>query len=357
MTTGATQSLSQRLATFFKFRRSRALSGLGAFALPVEIILEISLHLDNTSRTSLALTCRTFNLCFYRNPPLEPAETEQLLLLLERDLARLYYCHYCVKLHPWKRRASKSIRPRCFVDTPCKEEINYYPFPTHFYEIPYHYARVVMNRHLYGPEHGPSLTKLTERIRESCFCYKGLSNSVTQEARIVDDQLLILSLISWSHSKGDSKFLKDRMNFVGHSVCPHLTLGTGFVDHAPRQLPELAHDNTTSRPFTPCEQSRGSCTVCLTDYSIDITWRGEKKGFLIQVAVFRQLGDCRSPFDWVWHNSSTMYPKQEGRMARTVNSEKYRPGCVRDRWNGARCVVRDYKKWAGVRATEKAGVY
>lgn len=49
--------------------------------------------------------------------------------------------------------------------------------------------------------------------------------------------------------------------------------------------------------FRLCEEAFGSCPFCLTDYRIDILWQGAKKGHVIKLFVYRQLGDYRSPFE------------------------------------------------------------
>lgn len=291
----------------------------------------INSHLNNSSMTSLALTCQTLHrLCFPKHPLLDTAEKEELLLLLEKDVATLYFCHYCVKLHRWHGRWSRSISPWYEERMPCKRSLDNHLFLPITCHIPYYYARLVMNRHFYGPTHGPPSHKLKERAR---FYYSdGVVESVSQHARIVDDQLLVLFVKSISHSRGDSTSLRSHINSMGHSVCEHLTLAEGCPDYAPIQLPELAKDTTTPSLFLPCDQAFGSCTFCLTDYSINISWQGERKGYVVEVFIYCQLGDCRSPFGWSWHTMSTLQTEEEPRTAYPLD---YRPGYVRDRWNKA----------------------
>lgn len=328
---GAAQWLSQRLVTLFRPRRPR--SSLGAFALPPEIILMIATYLTKPSVISLALTCRTLrSLCFPRRSRLNTAEKEELLLLLEKDIATLYFCHYCVKLHRWHTRWGKSISPWVEEDLPCKQHLlrNSLCLPLTCY-IPYHHARLVMNRHFYGPTHGLPLHKFEKRVWLHCRSSR-VTDSESLSARIVDDKLLVLSVKTMSHSRGDSKTLRDYVDSLGHTACRHLTLDKGSPHYAPVQLPELAKDKTAPGHFAPCDQSFGSCTFCLTDYCIDISWRGRRKGYIIKVSVYRQLGDCRSPFDWSWRSMATLQPVDEPRTAYPL---EYRPGIIRDRWNKA----------------------
>lgn len=152
----------------------------------------------------------------------------------------------------------------------------------------YYYARLVMDRHLHGPTHGPPSHKLGH-LSYTLYSSDGVVNTVSQHARIVD---CLLSVKTMSHSRGDSTWLRSHIDYNGYFICSHLTLGDGWPDHAPRQLPELAKDEATPSPFLPCDQAFGSCTICLTDYSINIFWQGEKKGYVVKVFVYLQLGEC-----------------------------------------------------------------
>jgi hypothetical protein len=331
MVVGAIQWLSQRLATLGRPRRPR--SSLGAFALPPEIILMVTTNLTNPSVISLALTCRTlYSICFPQRPHLNTAENEELLLLLEKDMATLYFCHYCAKLHRWHTRWGKSIYPWVEEDLPCKQHLQRNPvfLPPRCY-IPYHHARLVMNRHFYGPSHGLPLHRLEKRV---CLHLplSRVTDSESLHARIVDDKLLLLSVKTMSHPRGDSKALRNYVDSRMRPACNHLTLSKGRPNNAPVQLPELVKNKTTPARFAPCDQSFRSCAFCLTDYCIDISWRGTKKGYIIKAYVYRQLGDCRSPFDWSWRTMTTLQTVEEPRTAYPL---EYRPGIIRDRWNKA----------------------
>jgi hypothetical protein len=68
----------------------------------------------------------------------------------------------------------------------------------------------------------------------------------------------------------------------------------------------------------------------MTDYCIDIYWDDEKKRYVLDWSVWRELGDCRSPFDRTWRMIKvSTFGFEESRAL------KYRPGIVRDRWNRA----------------------
>jgi hypothetical protein len=320
---------SRRFLALFRPRRPR--SGLGRFALPPELILMIATHLNGLSIISLALTCRGLHrLCFPQRPNLNTTEKEELLLLLEKDIATLYFCHYCVKPHRWYKRWDNSISPRVEEGLPCKLQLlrNFLCLPLTCY-IPYHLARLVMNQHIYGLNHGLPLHIFEEQARIH-YPLSGATDSESLHARIVDDKLLLLSVKTISHSRGHSKTLRGYVDSLGHRVCRHFTLWKGHYHYAPVQLPELARDTNALRYFAPCNQSLGSCPFCLTDYCVDISWRGIRKGYFIKVLVYRQIGDCRSPFDWSWRSMTTLQTVDEPRTAHPL---EYGPGIVVDRWN------------------------
>jgi hypothetical protein len=323
--------VGQRLTK--QIRLIRASSSLGAFCLPTEIILMIISHLDGPSKVSLSLTCQSLhNLCFSGSPPLDLAGKRSLLLLLERDVASLYFCHRCIKLHHWHTRWSRSMTPWYKETMTCKRggdgDRLYFP---HINYIPYFHARLIMNRHFYGPTHGPPVKKIEGRAL-SFHHLHGFVEKASQHARIVDDHLLVSSAITMYHSRGDSSLLRNRIEDMGDDICAHLTMARCWHLSATTQLPELVKDAAAPHEFRPCEQVIGSCILCLTDYRIDISWRGAKKGYVIKIFVYRQLGDCRSPFDWSWR---ARLDSQTERIPRTAYSPNYGPGYVRDQWNKA----------------------
>jgi hypothetical protein len=314
------------------FRRMCSPSNLPALNLPLEIMLMIATHLDECTLVSLALTCRSLHgLWNPRYLPLQLAGKEKLLLLLERDIPFLYYCHYCIKLHHWHGRWSRSIAPWYQERLPCKNSLEkrLYHLPT--CSIPYYHARLVMNRHIYGSKHGLPLNILKNRAHSITHEDGGVC-SVSQHARIFKDQLLVLSVITMTHLRGDSVSLRDRIDEYGWPVCEHLTLSQGYPDSIPTQLPELARKGNASRQFLTCGPAFGSCTFCLTDYTINIIWQGARKGYKIEVLVHRGLGDCRTPFNWHWRTISIRYPTEQPRSAHLPDQ---RPGSIRDQWNKA----------------------
>jgi hypothetical protein len=311
-------------------RQWRASPGLGVLALPHEIILLITSHLNNVSTTSLALTCRClYSICFPILQTLTKREKVELLSSLERDVAAFYFCHFCVKLHRWHMNWARALPAQYATCMQCLRCMDSRVYLASSWIISYEYARLVMNRHFYGSTHGPSL-----RILKQMDSYRdsfGVRRTFSHTPCIIDNQPLLKSFIRVSHSQGDPASLRDSIECLGPRVCQHIALAKGRSRLTLVQLPEIVPDGSTPDLFTPCDQSLGSCAFCSTDYIIKISWRGKRKGYVIKVRTCRQLGDCRSPSAWSWHSMSITSGMliNEARISRPSRSK---PGCVRDLW-------------------------
>jgi hypothetical protein len=303
-------------------------SPTGISNLPTEIILEVASYLDAVSSTSLALTCRRlYTVSFPKRLIIQGSERELLLLLLERDLPSFYFCQFCVKLHdwhgPWKSTPWPSGRFGL-----CGPEMSRHIVDLEPHFIAYPFARLVVNRHLYGPEHGPDLHHLNCQSKKESI-ENGTVQHTSRSARIVEGQLLIYTSMSLSHCRGDSQLLRQYLDSWRPIVCVHLRLGRpNTLIHGSVQLPELVHEEGASSIFTLCHNAQGSCVFCLTDYIIEVTWQGERMGYRISLTTYRQPGDCRSPLDWGWR---TMADRYIGNLP--LRSTRYGTGYVRNQWN------------------------
>lgn len=346
----ACQQVHRRLRSLLEPRSS--LRSLGAFALPTEVILIITSQLDTLSSTALALTCRTlYSICFGKNELLSKCQEKQLLLWLEQESPPCYFCHRCLKLHRWHKRWSRYILPCGDFNTPCAPSP--YPLIASIYLtaprcLQYSYARLIMKRHLYGPEHGPALRTLERRRYRVCR-WDELVQICKQDARIIDNQLLIRATMTLSHPRGDVTALRKCIDTAGgdrRGLCSHIWLRRALYQGNPAQLPELVkndNDHQSSEEFSLCSQAMGSCVFCLTDYSVSVEWQGKRKGYLIVITTHRQIGDCQSPHDWAWQTMTDTFTEGYSRRAHPAG---YRQGYVRDRWNKVDGVVEETRgKW------------
>jgi hypothetical protein len=346
MAISAVRWLLRRLSTLILPLPHRAL------ALPPEIILIIVTYLDNPSTIALSLTCQNLHaLCFSRALHLNAQEKEYLLLSLERDVPNLYFCHRCTKLHPWYPRWGYAHH-KYYKTLPCQHHHDKgLMLLPHLWWFSYHHARLFVNRHLYGPAHGLSLDRLDHNSRIHLLePYKTkVVYSESLQARILDDRLLLSATTTMSNAKGEVRSLRDYVDEQGDLICPHLTMSRRRGKYVPVQLPELNVERVTevgrlegvADPssvdksnrlgyFAPCRKSLGSCSVCLTDYDINITWNDGKSAFIITISTYHDLGQCRSPYDWSWRALTT---RNRIGTSRRAHEQDCGVGVVRDRWN------------------------
>lgn len=259
-----------------------------------------------------------------------------LILLLEADLADVYYCLDRVELHWWCNGWSGFRCVRYEWSFWCRRSNILFLPVTHF--VPYYYARLVMNRHFCGPSHGPYI-KIIEDRGSSVNHADGCVESSSQHARVIEDQLTVKSAISLWHARGHIMSLGKRIDDLGPPICNHLSFRKPRFKPGPVQLPGLVEDMRNSCGFQVSDHALGSCPVCATDYSIAVLWQSRKKGYIVKVRVYKRLGGCRSPVDAAWTTMSIAQDEKEPRIA----SEQV-PGSVGVSWGGAR----DPGKWVEI---------
>jgi hypothetical protein len=279
-------------------------------------------NLDNSSLTSLSLTCRALSFLSRGSEHLNKDEKEKLLILLEKDIPTVYYCHECVKLHKWRNIWGLRLWYFYCKSLPCQGDLwkhsLYYPGPRFEYPL----ARLAMNRHFYGPSHGLPPERL--QFHES-YTMSKVYRSTSRSARIVDDNFLLLSVVT--RSATDPSVLREHMETGGLQVCRHLdAYELPELSWSPH-VPALWRDKRASDYFEPCNQSLGSCPFGMTDYSIDITAPRKHGKYVVKISVYSQLGHCRSPFDVTWRTLTT----NDGTKWRVLSPERG-PGTVIARW-------------------------
>jgi len=289
--------------------------------IPSELVDMILEHLPPESVIAFALTCRAlFVKHFPKSVQLSAPARATLLQWLEQDIPRLYFCHGCACLHPW--RATREFGYK-FYHGPCWWNLRdmepvMSKCVSHFWsDLTYSWARLVMNRHLYGALHGPPLQDIeaTQRMCEPCY---GVIITIFSSAKIISNYLYIHGTMVFRSDgkKGNAQSLR---NFIEHFedslVCRHLRAA---------MIPELCRDEESSRPFHPTSGNIRSCAVCFTDYQIRVALGDsprrttqkssqrepmEGEDWSIEVARWHNLGECRSPHDLEWYNLVTGSPR------------------------------------------------
>ncbi|KDN70043.1 hypothetical protein CSUB01_09630 [Colletotrichum sublineola] len=174
-------------------------------------------YLSPEAVLSLALTCRLFYVSYFPESPIIDARSEDsLLALLERDVPCLVYCPECAILHPWRRpgdamlwavRSGLRCKPRALNP------------PSFRGWMPYHHARLVMNRHLYGKAHGFSVELLNTDINP--WLGGRVACRSTWRVRIVDDELFLFIYETVNHPEGDMGKLEKWLEDGGGRICKH----------------------------------------------------------------------------------------------------------------------------------------
>lgn len=191
--------------------------------------------------------------------------------------------------------------------------------------LPYPLARVVMNRHFFGVAHGVYVDKLAAR-GEFTHPRDDLTSYREWEARIIDDQLMLSSIIRLGPLR-DFEGLRTAINAGLLSLCHHLTAEVLFPHH---QIPMQIILGSQPDYFAQRLQSVNSCPICMSDYCIDIHWKGN--GWIIDIITYHMLGGIRSPWDWTWL-AMAYFPDKAVEIPRHKQPSGNQPGIVRHMWS------------------------
>ncbi|PVI00786.1 hypothetical protein DM02DRAFT_655157 [Periconia macrospinosa] len=310
----------------------------GTLHVPPEILLMIASHLDRPSLISFSLATRyLYGLSFPRGLGLNRFDKERLLVCLEKDFPGLYFCHSCVKLHSWHsemrtwkfypRRRSSCPEEGWHLGLVCLTSRNIYS---------YHEMRLFMNRHFYGPDHGPPLRMPPPNYTTIGWSPRYFGALCKKEEtftyRILDDRLMTFTTITYSSLRGDARALELYIDKTGPELCNHLQIGRegGRFILQLHELVKRSSGNPYPGLLTPCQKSFRSCYCCMTDYSIDITWVKGQASYVVSVSAWRDFGNFRSPWDWRWRNDAWRRSLISGRLFPTSSQG---PGSVRKKWN------------------------
>lgn len=182
--------------------------------LPREVIDRIVSFLPPECLAAFALTCRTLHCWYMPTPPqLSAPERNAILVWLEKDTPQLYICHLCAKLHTWGHapRYLHSAIPR--YNQACHKQFgDSHLWPPHpSYCLIFSTARLVMNRHFYGPSHGPPLDAIEmDHLGEARDgrAWDGVMIKQWWRARVIDDQLYLKATMQVYHQRGSASALR-----------------------------------------------------------------------------------------------------------------------------------------------------
>ncbi|TRX92842.1 hypothetical protein FHL15_006248 [Xylaria flabelliformis] len=332
---------------------------------PVEVFLLISEQLSADALAALSLTCRSFYSILKARIQLHGTDREALLLLLEKDLGdKLYYCPFCSRLHPFspswtpvdinlKARENQSC---CYERCPAWGQAFRLSHSSQ-YNLGYHLARLVMNRHLFGAPNGLPLDSLHRRFVEFQD-YDTRPWNQDLSFKIVDNELF-LRAVHVFYARDSASFAA-ASGHQNHYICPHIITAVppGRNLYGLNEISELK-DHRLHR-LIPCREALRHCSRCLTDFQITVErvkgcerppgtpqrgwishgsrvhrWYEVESyktpntiGWQIAIIAYHQFGSCRSPQDWKW---KAMSPGIESMTSRR-NTVDYPPGAVIRKW-------------------------
>ncbi|KAM0455665.1 hypothetical protein ACHAPV_007743 [Trichoderma viride] len=305
-----------------------------------DVLLLIGDYLDASELFCLKLACRsTYALFPQTYKTMLPSQKKQLLPLIEKDpLGRgTFYCGPCNRLHAFQQTTG----PRSELENAqekhkhgkCSGRDRFSPLNNPF-GLSYAHARLAVNRHLYGADHGIPLANLCLEHSEQ---RDGTTIKCSTSAKMMDGELFLQRTYVFAVAETDVAAFRKCTGARDFKLCEHTSFFSG--SSAFRQyIPELQKKPLTGGDdLVPCREAPGSCGLCLMDYDITIEpcmlADSSTKSWRIVIRAIHQLGDCRSPEDWKWARFTEacrphlFFPNRPNRRG-----SAYNPGMVQERW-------------------------
>lgn len=332
---------------------------------PLDIIKEISDHLEPESAVALALTCKAFYLhlspaAFRRLRQADQARKEAAIELIERDIGnRYHYCALCDDFHRWSSswgllKASTDVDPGNIPECsqPTGRGCGLRPFRVCIFDSPrdvtYSHCRLVMNRHLHGPSRGLPVSSLDVERHDTCVTNslkpvrtRGCSfdHRRSWKAKIINNELYVSCQLTvheygpvlrrWPDSNiGSQRIARCLLN----RICNHGPMSWTEQGMFWRVFPRAVATSFMDTPMVASIKMRGSCRSCLTDYDATVYFR-EGKACTVNLTSYHQLGSFRSCRDWKWVNAfqCPSLIRQDYTMYMRLGP-LYAPDLVRKRW-------------------------
>ncbi|KAK3293710.1 uncharacterized protein B0H64DRAFT_405315 [Chaetomium fimeti] len=313
------------------------------FPFPLEIFERIWAYLTPPeSRMAFALASRFF-FYHFKPGPLTTSQTQTLQLWLERDTPNLYFCWLCKRLHTWCcgelefLREGEGRHPTRVLsfDKGCRfRKWSGHPASLgNAQNIKLETARLIMNRHFYGGEHGLGLDALCYRRQRLAAGQQGSSIMVeeSRRLRVIDNELYVKEDVLMYHKDGHETALRDYLDAPGGEdilppVCRHIGRYHRFGKSKATKPTPKAHAEFIG-PIL-------SCKYCYTDCHIVARWQAgdgaRPAGWTVSGSKWYTLGSCRDLRNDKWNNAAIDFVRFHARPR--AASPDCPAGIVRGKW-------------------------
>ncbi|ORY16738.1 hypothetical protein BCR34DRAFT_506712 [Clohesyomyces aquaticus] len=309
--------------------------------LPVEVIQQIASYLEPSNAAAFCLSTRficyavgTQQLHNFLSGPTSKIDRRKNIEVLERAFSSHWYCAWCDRFHRHdpahgpRNLPSQSIRD-------CDECSSYLHAGTD-YILTYKHARLALNRNLWGPDYGIPLEDFTFEKESTTKAFGSKVNVPTQfsvSAKIVSSRLLLHSAFTIV-------------------IPPSALQGKNFYAKLQKALPQIVYGHRNDRAghsglFASINHAIGNnskytvqlCSTCATDYLVRVhspntdTFQTVPEAILLSIQAWRDLGDCRSPFDACWRAHGELGEAKPGFGGDTVRLTDFEAGEIRSSWD------------------------
>jgi len=290
-------------------------------SLPIELLQQVTSHLDNSSSASLCLSSRyiyyalgTQHLSTYLHAAKSRFEKRRRIeAVIERAFPGHWFCAWCDVFHAWDAETG----PREASERDCAEFNSYLDAgagKASGYAVRFHHVRLAMNRYLWGgKEHGIGLDAFTHTSASMATLYRTpVPTSLAIDAKISSSSNTLLLhatfaiiLPSWSLSR------KSLIHAL-FPLLPHILSGHRDAPNGHTGL-MAAIDNVVRRGWKYGDAH--GCGSCRTDWTVQGHFFPHMTGGQMRLVVqsWRDLGDGRNPFDSAWRAHGVAVKGLEGR--------------------------------------------
>lgn len=308
-------------------------------SLPIELIQRISFYLDNPSAASFCLSTRYIcyavgrdHLSNFLAAAYSKFERRKNIEILERAFPSHWYCAWCDKFH----RHELDGGPKSFKNETRRDcaEFNSYLHDSWDYVLCYHHVRLALNRELWGREYGIGMDAFA--YEESALRNIGkfpAQSYLKCEARIVSGRLFLHATYRLTVPSRDSFRHRGVIRTLMPAL-PHIVVGHRD-SHSPhtgmhRALEKAIQINTAS--------SLQLCSACATDFCVNVDTNVVAESFpaplqstaVLEIQVWRDLGNGRNPFDTQWRAHGELGSGVEGFTGDVMRLTRWRNGEVKE---------------------------